>query len=157
MSNDSERSEVGGKAIIPIGLLPVFTSLFPVGSAAAIEGRAAYVHEFGNVAQQVSAAFTGGNAFLVTGPTPNRDMLDYSVGLRVGSGPVQIDISYNALARSSYYQQVGLLRARVPLLGAEPTRKSPPATISRESSFRLASDRHREPKPKQFESRSSVA
>ena len=70
------------------------------------------MHEFGDVDQIVAASFTGGNSFLVTGPNPSRDMLDYSVGLRVGSGPVQIDLSYNGLARSSYYQQVGLLRAR---------------------------------------------
>ena len=113
-SNDSDRSEVGGKAIVPIGALPVFASLFPVGAAAAIEGRAALRARVRQCRPAgLGELYAGGNAFLVTGPTPNRDMLDYSVGLRVGAGPVQIDLSYNALARSSYYQQVGLLRARV--------------------------------------------
>ena len=70
------------------------------------------MHEFGDVNQTVSASFTGGNSFLVTGPNPSRDMVDYAVGLRVASGLAQIDISYNGLARSTYLQQIGLLRLR---------------------------------------------
>jgi uncharacterized protein with beta-barrel porin domain len=113
-SNDSDRSEIGGKIVVPLGSAPVFSYLFPAGSSVvALEGRAVYVHEFGKVAQTVSASFVGGgSAFVATGPTPNRDMVDYGLGLRMGSGAVQFDVSYNGLARSSYLQQVGVLRAR---------------------------------------------
>lgn len=111
--NNSERSEAGGKVIVPLVGAPVFSYLFPAGSFVALEARAAYVHEFGNVAQTVAASFIGGgNVFVAAGPVPTRDMIDYGVGLRMGRGPVQIDISYNGLARSTYLQQVGLLRAR---------------------------------------------
>ena len=113
VSNDSERSEVGGKVIVPLVGAPVFSYLFPVAtSVLALEARAAYVHEFGNVAQTVTTAFAGGNFFSVSGPVPNRDMLDFAVGLKMASGPVQLDLSYNGLVRSTFYEQVGLLRAR---------------------------------------------
>ena len=112
-TNDSERSEIGGKLIVPLGGLPVFSRLFPLGSTIAAEGRAAYVHEFGNVGQSVTAGYVGGgNVFIVNGPNPTRDMVDYGVGLRMGTGTVQLEASYNGLARSTYLQQVGLLRAR---------------------------------------------
>ena len=112
-SNDSERSEVGGKVVVPLVEYPVFSYLFPVGSFVALEARAAYVHEFGNVAQTVAASFVGGgNVFIASGPVPDRDMVDYGVGLRMGSGRWQVDLSYNGLARSTYLQQVGLLKVR---------------------------------------------
>lgn len=99
--------------IVPLTTMPVVSTLFPAAtSALALEGRAAYVHEFGNVGQTVDVAFAGGTPFVVAGPIPNRDMVDFGVGLRAGSGPVQFDVSYNGLARSTFYQQYGLLRAR---------------------------------------------
>ena len=113
VSNDSDRSEIGGKVIVPLFGAPVFSYLFPTGeSFIGIEARAAYVHEFGNVGQTVVGAFTGGTFFAVTGPVPNRDMVDFGIGVKMASGPVQLDLSYNGVARSTYYEQVGLLRGR---------------------------------------------
>ena len=112
-SNDSDRGEIGGKVVVPLGAAPLVSYVFPAGSAVAVEGRAAYVREFGTVAQTVAASFVGGGSvFVASGPVPDRNMLDYGVGIRMGTGPVQIDASYNGLARTSYLQQVGLLRLR---------------------------------------------
>jgi uncharacterized protein with beta-barrel porin domain len=112
-TNDSERGEVGGKIIVPLTGTPVFSFLFPAASSLiALEARAAYVREFGTVGQVVTAAFGGGTFFTVAGPVPNRDMIDFGVGVKMASGPVQIDLSYNGLERSTYLEQVGLLRAR---------------------------------------------
>ena len=112
-SNDSDRLAVGGKVIVPLGNAPVFSYLFPLGSSVALEARAAYMREFGNVAQTVTASFVGaGNVFVAGGPTPERDMIDYGVGMRFGTGAVQFEASYNGVARTTYLEQIGLLRAR---------------------------------------------
>ena len=112
-SNDSDRLAVGGKVLVPLGNAPVFSYLFPLGSSVALEARAAYTREFGNVAQTVTASFAGaGNVFVAGGPTPERDMIDYGAGLRFGSGAVQFEASYNGVARTTYLEQIGLLRAR---------------------------------------------
>lgn len=111
-TTNSARGEAGAKLVAPLTNLPVIAKLFPVGSALALEGRAAYVHEFASTAQTVAASFTGGNLFVATGPAGARDMADYGLGLRMANKSVQIDLGYEGLARSNYLQQIGFLRAR---------------------------------------------
>lgn len=111
-TTNSARSEAGAKLVAPLTSLPLIAKLFPVGSALALEGRAAYVHEFASTAQTVAASFTGGNLFVATGPAAARDMADYGVGLRMVNASVQIDLGYEGLARANYLQQIGFLRAR---------------------------------------------
>jgi hypothetical protein len=52
------------------------------------------------------------NVFIATGPVPNRDMLDCGAGLHMATGHVQIDLSCAGLPRSTYLQQISLLRVR---------------------------------------------
>lgn len=112
VSNDSDRAEIGAKLAIPLALGPMFSGMIP-GAIWALEARGAYIHEFGDLAQTVSAGFVGGGGlFIASGPQSGRDMFDFGVGLGVAAGPVQIDLSYNGQTRSNYYQQYGMVRAR---------------------------------------------
>jgi len=107
-STDSVRSGVGLKAVLPILVDPTF--------AMAVEARAVYQREFADTAQVVSASFAGaGNSFQAIGPTPSRDMGDFGAAFRF-SRPLEgesFSISYNAIVRERYVEQVGMLRARI--------------------------------------------
>ncbi len=107
-STDSVRSGLGLKAIFPFYASATF--------GAALETRAVWQHEFENTAQSISAGFVGGDgSFLTTGPTPTRDMADLGAALRLSLPRIgdSLSVSYNAIVRQSYVEQVGMLRARV--------------------------------------------
>jgi uncharacterized protein with beta-barrel porin domain len=107
-NTDSLRSGLGLKALFPIVTTPEF--------GAAIEGHAIWLHEFENTAEDVTAGFIGGEGdFLAIGPTPTRDMADVGADARM-SLPIVGDsfsLSYDAILRQQYVEQVGLLRARI--------------------------------------------
>jgi uncharacterized protein with beta-barrel porin domain len=104
---DSLRSGLGGKVLFPIVATPSL--------AAAVEAHAIWLHELENPAEVVTAGFIGGaGSFLAVGPTPSRDMADLGADLRM-TLPVVGDafsLSYNAILREQYVEQVGLFRAR---------------------------------------------
>jgi uncharacterized protein with beta-barrel porin domain len=107
-STDSIRSGLGAKAILPIYVSPTL--------GAAVEARAVWEHELGNTAQTITAGFAGGGGdFVATGPTPTRDMADLGVALRLSTprSGESVSVSYNAIVRQGYVEQVGMLRARV--------------------------------------------
>lgn len=107
-STDSVRSALGLKAIFPFYASATF--------GAALETRAVWLHEYENTAQSISAGFVGGDgSFLTTGPTPTRDMADLGAALRLSLPRIgdSLSVSYNAIVRQSYVEQVGMLRARV--------------------------------------------
>jgi len=111
--NESDRLAIGGKGLIPIGVLPGLKTLGDGASAIAIELRAAYAHEFGDVAQTVTAGFVGsGTSFVAAGPNPSRDMVDFGGGLNLATPHVLFSLTYNAVARATYREQVGLFKAR---------------------------------------------
>ncbi|WP_294534206.1 autotransporter outer membrane beta-barrel domain-containing protein [uncultured Rhodoblastus sp.] len=110
--NDSERSVLGAKALIPINAIPLWSNVAST-SAIDLELRAAYLHEFGDLTQSVTASFIGAsNPFIATGPNPSRNLLDFGAGLHFDSGAFQFALTYDAIARTGYLEQAGLFKAR---------------------------------------------
>lgn len=110
--NDSERSVLGAKALIPVDALPGLQT-FTNASAVSLELRAAYLHEFGDLTQSVTASFIGSSTpFIATGPNPSRDALDFGVGLHFETGALQFALTYDAISRTSYLEQAGLFKGR---------------------------------------------
>jgi uncharacterized protein with beta-barrel porin domain len=96
------------KVIFPFTINPSF--------AVALEGRGVWVHEFANTTQDVAANFVGiGSSFMTYGPGLSRNMYDMGAALRF-SYPREGEsfaISYNAVVRTNYVEQVGMLRYRL--------------------------------------------
>jgi uncharacterized protein with beta-barrel porin domain len=112
-SNDSERAAIGAKTLIPIGGIPGLSYFADAAAAIDFELRAAYVHEFGNIGQTVTAGFVGaGSTFVASGPNPSRDMVDYGAGFNLATSSVIFSLTYNGVARTTYLEQVGLFKAR---------------------------------------------
>lgn len=102
-SNDSLVSALGVKAIVPIA------------NDTVIEGRAAWLHEFLDSAQTVSAAFAaGGGTFTAAGPDVGRDTAALGAGLIAQINPgMNFEINYDANVRQDYLAHIGSARLTV--------------------------------------------
>jgi len=99
-----------------VGLKTIFPFYVTAAIAASLETHAIYQHEFGDTAQTISASFAGGNgSFIATGPTQAREMADAGAALRVSlpRAGQSLALSYNAIVRDRYVEQVGMVRARI--------------------------------------------
>ncbi|WP_315776120.1 MULTISPECIES: autotransporter domain-containing protein [unclassified Bradyrhizobium] len=106
-ATNSVRSNLGLRATVPL----LVTSTYGFG----LETLAAWRHEFGNTAQNVTASFAGGSAtFLAAGPSPERNLAELGAALKlVAFGERQsISLGYNAVVGSQYLEQSALLKVR---------------------------------------------
>ncbi|WP_315811800.1 autotransporter domain-containing protein [Bradyrhizobium sp. SZCCHNR2028] len=106
-TTNSVRSNLGFRSTVPL----LVTSTYGFG----LETLAAWRHEFGNTAQNVTASFAGGSAtFLAAGPSPERNLAELGAALKlVAFGERQsISLGYNAVVGSQYLEQSALLKVR---------------------------------------------
>jgi outer membrane autotransporter protein len=101
--NDSLVSSLGLKGLVPIAADTV------------VEGRALWLHEFGDDAQVVTANFAAdGGAFTAAGPSVGRDTADLGVGMiaRIAENST-FEVNYDANVREDYLAHVGSARLDV--------------------------------------------
>lgn len=106
-TTNSVRSNLGLRATVPL----LVTSTYGFG----LETLAAWRHEFGNTAQNVTASFAGGGAtFVAAGPSPERNLAELGAALKlVAFGERQsISLGYNAVVGSQYLEQSAVLKVR---------------------------------------------
>ncbi|WP_316238481.1 autotransporter domain-containing protein [Bradyrhizobium sp. SZCCHNR1015] len=106
-TTNSVRSNLGLRASVPL----LVTSTYGFG----LETLAAWRHEFGNTAQNVTASFAGGGAtFFAAGPSPERNLAELGAALKlVAFGERQsISLGYNAVVGSQYLEQSAVLKVR---------------------------------------------
>ncbi|GLH80533.1 hypothetical protein SSBR45G_54420 [Bradyrhizobium sp. SSBR45G] len=106
-TTNSVRSNLGFRSTLPL----LVTSTYGFG----LETLAAWRHEFGNTAQNVTAAFAGGGAtFVAAGPSPERNLAELGAALKlVAFGERQsISLGYNAVVGSKYLEQSAVLKVR---------------------------------------------
>ncbi|WP_290990446.1 autotransporter outer membrane beta-barrel domain-containing protein [Hyphomicrobium sp.] len=86
--------------------------LVPIANDTVIEGRALWLHEFGDDAQSVTASFAaGGGTFTAAGPGVGRDTADLGVGMLAQIGPNSaFQLNYDANVRQDYLAHVGSAR-----------------------------------------------
>jgi outer membrane autotransporter protein len=101
--NDSIVSGLGLKGLVPIATDTV------------VEGRALWLHEFGDDAQVVTANFAaGGGTFTAAGPGVGRDSADLGVGVLAQIGfNSTFQINYDANVREDYLAHVGSARVDI--------------------------------------------
>jgi outer membrane autotransporter protein len=102
-TNDSIVSGLGLKGLVPIA------------NDTVIEGRALWLHEFGDNAQIVNASFAaGGGTFTAAGPGVGRDSADLGIGMLAQIGfNSTFEINYDANIRDDYLAHVGSARIDV--------------------------------------------
>ncbi|WP_315721391.1 MULTISPECIES: autotransporter domain-containing protein [unclassified Bradyrhizobium] len=106
-TTNSVRSNLGVRSTVPL----LVTSTYGFG----LETLAAWRHEFGNTAQNVTASFAGGGAsFVAAGPSPERNLAELGAALKlVAFGERQsISLGYNAVMGSQYLEQSAVLKVR---------------------------------------------
>lgn len=106
-TTNSVRSNLGFRSTLPL----LVTSTYGFG----LETLAAWRHEFGNTAQNVTASFAGGGAqFFAAGPSPERNLAELGAALKlVAFGERQsISLGYNAVVGSQYLEQSAVLKVR---------------------------------------------
>ncbi|WP_082072928.1 autotransporter outer membrane beta-barrel domain-containing protein [Hyphomicrobium sp. 99] len=102
-SNDSLVSALGIKALIPIDTDTV------------IEGRAAWLHEFSDTSQVVTAAFgAGGGTFTAAGPDVGRDTAALGAGILAQFNPGStFELNYDANIREDFLAHIGSARVNI--------------------------------------------
>ncbi|WP_257166081.1 autotransporter outer membrane beta-barrel domain-containing protein [Bradyrhizobium sp. SRS-191] len=106
-TTNSVRSNLGLRSTVPL----LVTSTYGFG----LETLAAWRHEFGSTAQNVTASFAGGGAtFFAAGPSPERNLAELGAALKlVAFGERQsISLGYNAVVGSQYLEQSAVLKVR---------------------------------------------
>lgn len=101
--NDSLVSGLGLKALVPIA------------NDTVIQGRALWLHEFGDDAQNVAASFAaGGGTFAAGGPAVGRDTAALGVGMLAQiSAESTFELNYDANVREDYLAHIGSARIDV--------------------------------------------
>lgn len=106
---DSFKSGLGAKATIPLSTAGGFKT--------ALLGRAIWNHEFGDVQQDTTASFVGGNtSFTTNGVNVARDGLNLGASILLSSSKKDLvqnlSISYDADVRDQYLSHTARLQAR---------------------------------------------
>lgn len=101
--NDSLVSGLGLKALVPIA------------NDTVIQGRALWLHEFADDAQNVAASFAaGGGTFAAGGPAVGRDTAALGVGMLAQiSAESTFELNYDANVREDYLAHIGSARIDV--------------------------------------------
>ncbi|CAA2139230.1 autotransporter outer membrane beta-barrel domain-containing protein [Hyphomicrobium sp. ghe19] len=101
--NDSLVSGLGLKALVPIA------------NDTVIQGRALWLHEFADDAQNVTASFAaGGGTFAAGGPAVGRDTAGLGVGMLAQiSAESTFELNYDANVREDYLAHIGSARIDV--------------------------------------------
>ncbi|MBY0561606.1 autotransporter outer membrane beta-barrel domain-containing protein [Hyphomicrobium sp.] len=101
--NDSLVSGLGLKALVPIA------------NDTVIQGRALWLHEFADDAQNVTASFAaGGGTFAAGGPAVGRDTAALGVGMLAQiSAETTFELNYDANVREDYLAHIGSARVDV--------------------------------------------
>ncbi len=90
-------------------------ALIPIAADTLLEGRAIWLHEFGDTNQAVTANFAAGSAaFTASGPGVGRDTADLGVGLfAYAAQGVSVQLNYDALLRDDFVAHAGSGRVRM--------------------------------------------